>query len=63
MTKLSSRSTSSANVLGDLLKLRPARDRGEAGEIAAWRWIAAIIAYALFLGGHSHIFSVSPFPA
>ncbi|HUZ92318.1 MAG TPA: NnrU family protein [Methylocella sp.] len=33
------------------------------GEIAAWRWAIAIIAYALILGGHSHIFGVSPFPA
>jgi hypothetical protein len=31
-------------------------------EIAAWQWIAAIITYVLFLGGHSHIFGVSPFP-
>ena len=32
-------------------------------EIAAWRWVAAVIAYALMLGGHSHIIGVSPFPA
>jgi uncharacterized membrane protein len=38
------------------------RTRFNASEIGAWRWIAAIIAYALFLGGHSHIFGVSPFP-
>jgi uncharacterized membrane protein len=38
------------------------RTRFKPGEIAAWRWAAAIIAYALILGGHSHIFGVSPFP-
>jgi uncharacterized membrane protein len=38
------------------------RTRFNASEIGTWRWIAAIIAYALFLGGHSHIFGVSPFP-
>jgi uncharacterized membrane protein len=32
-------------------------------EITAWRWVAAAIAYALMLGGHSHIIGVSPFPA
>jgi uncharacterized membrane protein len=32
------------------------------GEIATWRWATAIAAYVLFLGGHSHIFGVSPFP-
>ena len=39
------------------------RTRFNPGEIAAWRWAIAIIAYALILGGHSHIFGVSPFPA
>ena len=39
------------------------RTRFNPGEIAAWRWIAAVIAYALMLGGHSHIIGVSPFPA
>ena len=39
------------------------RTRFKASEIAAWRWVAAIIAYALILGGHSHIFAMSPFPA
>jgi uncharacterized membrane protein len=38
------------------------RTRFNPAEIAAWRWAAAIIAYALFLGGHSHLFGVSPFP-
>jgi hypothetical protein len=32
------------------------------GEITPWRWAIGIAAYALFLGGHSHIFGVSPFP-
>lgn len=39
------------------------RTRFNTGEIAVWRWVAAIMAYALILGGHSHIFGVSPFPA
>ena len=39
------------------------RTRFKPGEIAAWRWAIAIIVYALILGGHSHIFGVSPFPA
>lgn len=38
------------------------RTRFKLGEIAAWRWAAALLAYALILGGHSHIFGVSPFP-
>jgi uncharacterized membrane protein len=38
------------------------RTRFNPAEIAAWRWAATIIAYALFLGGHSHLFGVSPFP-
>lgn len=33
------------------------------GEIAGWQWAAALIAYILILGGHYHIFGVSPFPA
>jgi uncharacterized membrane protein len=32
-------------------------------EIGTWRWIVAVAAYALFLGGHSHMIGVSPFPA
>jgi len=39
------------------------RTRFNASEIAAWRWVAAIIAYALILGSHSHIFGMSPFLA
>ena len=39
------------------------RTRFNPGEITAWRWVAAVIAYALMLGGHSHIIGVSPFPA
>ena len=39
------------------------RTRFKPGEIAAWRWAIALIVYALILGGHSHIFGVSPFPA
>jgi uncharacterized membrane protein len=38
------------------------RTRLKLDEIAAWQWVAAIITYVLFLGGHSHIFGVSPFP-
>jgi uncharacterized membrane protein len=38
------------------------RNRLNLREIAPWRWAAAIAAYVLFLGGHSHIFGVSPFP-
>jgi uncharacterized membrane protein len=38
------------------------RTRLKMGEITPWRWAIAIAAYALFLGGHSHIFGVSPFP-
>ena len=38
------------------------RTRFKPNEIAAWQWVAAIITYGLFLGGHSHIFGVSPFP-
>jgi uncharacterized membrane protein len=38
------------------------RTRLKLDDIAAWQWVAAIITYVLFLGGHSHIFGVSPFP-
>jgi uncharacterized membrane protein len=38
------------------------RNRFEPGEIPLWRLAAGVAAYALFLGGHSHIFGVSPFP-
>jgi len=42
--------------------LAAGRTRFKLDEIAAWQWAAAIITYVLFLGGHSHIFGVSPFP-
>ena len=32
-------------------------------EIGAWRWIVALLAYVLMLGGHAHIIGVSPFPS
>jgi len=38
------------------------RTKFKIGEIAPSRWAIAIAAYVLFLGGHSHIFGVSPFP-
>jgi uncharacterized membrane protein len=39
------------------------RNRFSLGEIGAWRWGIAIVAYALMLGGHAHVIGVSPFPA
>ena len=39
------------------------RNRFRLREIGAWRWGIAVVAYALMLGGHSHIIGVSPFPA
>jgi uncharacterized membrane protein len=39
------------------------RNRFRLREIGAWRWGIALGAYALMLGGHSHIIGVSPFPA
>jgi uncharacterized membrane protein len=39
------------------------RNRFAAGEIGAWRWAAALVAYGLFLGFHAQIIGVSPFPA
>jgi uncharacterized membrane protein len=38
------------------------RNRFSLREIGVWRLALAIIAYALMLGGHSHIIGVSPFP-
>ncbi len=32
-------------------------------EIGPWRWAAALLAYALMLGGHAHVIGVSPFPS
>ena len=31
-------------------------------ELGAWRPVAGVAAYALILGGHSHLFGVNPFP-
>jgi len=39
------------------------RNRFSPGEIGAWRWGAALVVYALLLGGHAHIIGVSKFPA
>jgi len=39
------------------------RNRFRLREIGAWRRGIALVAYALMLGGHSHIIGVSPFPA
>ncbi|GAC1483598.1 MAG: NnrU family protein [Acetobacteraceae bacterium] len=38
------------------------RNTWSLGEIGAWRVLAGVVAYALFLGGHAHIVGVSPFP-
>jgi uncharacterized membrane protein len=38
------------------------RNKFALAEIGAWRWAAAIVVYALLLGGHSHIIGISPFP-
>jgi uncharacterized membrane protein len=38
------------------------RNRFQPGEIGLWRWALGILAYALVLGGHAHVFGVSPFP-
>lgn len=39
------------------------RNRISWWEIGVWRLAAALLAYALILGGHSHIIGVSPFPS
>ncbi len=39
------------------------RNRFRPGETRPWQWIVAIVGYALMLGGHAHLFGVSPFPA
>jgi uncharacterized membrane protein len=39
------------------------RNRFRPGEIGAWRWAAAVVAYALMLVGHADVIGVSPFPA
>jgi len=36
------------------------RNRFVAAEVGAWRVVAAIVVYALFLGGHAWLFGVSP---
>jgi uncharacterized membrane protein len=38
------------------------RNRFNPGEIGAWRWCAALVVYALLLGGHAPVIGVSPFP-
>jgi uncharacterized membrane protein len=38
------------------------RNRFNAGEIGLWRPVAAVVVYALLLGGHAHLIGVSPFP-
>jgi uncharacterized membrane protein len=38
------------------------RNRFRPGEIGLWRWAAALLAYALILGGHGPVIGVSPFP-
>ena len=39
------------------------RTRFVARELGWWRPVAAVVAYALMLGGHRHLIGVSPFPA
>jgi uncharacterized membrane protein len=39
------------------------RNRFSLSEIGAWRWVVALVVYALMLGGHAQIIGVSPFPA
>jgi uncharacterized membrane protein len=38
------------------------RNRVSAAEIGWWRPAAGVLAYALLLGAHAHVFGVSPFP-
>ena len=38
------------------------RNTLDAGEIGWWRIGLGVLAYVLFIGGHSHIIGVSPFP-
>ena len=38
------------------------RNRFSLREIGTWRWVAALVAYALVLGGHAPLIGVSPFP-
>ncbi len=39
------------------------RNRFVPAEVSVWRWAAALVVYVLILGGHAHVFGVSPFPA
>lgn len=38
------------------------RNRFRPGEIGAWRWAAALVVYALLLGGHGPVIGISPLP-
>ncbi len=38
------------------------RSRLDLAEIGAWRWVLALLVYALLLGGHGPIIGLSPFP-
>lgn len=39
------------------------RTKLAAPDIGWWRPLAGVVAYAVLLGGHAHLFGVSPFPA
>jgi uncharacterized membrane protein len=39
------------------------RNRFSPHEIGLWRWVIAVLAYLLMLGGHAPVIGVSPFPA
>ena len=39
------------------------RNRFIPREIGLWRWVMALLAYGLMLGGHAPVIGVSPFPA
>jgi uncharacterized membrane protein len=38
------------------------RNRFISREIGLWRWVIALLAYGLMLGGHAPVIGVSPFP-
>jgi uncharacterized membrane protein len=38
------------------------RNRFVPREIGWWRWVIALLAYVLMLGGHAPVVGVSPFP-
>jgi hypothetical protein len=44
------------------LSVGPARCKPRSDSIATWRWAAALLAYALMLGGHAPVIGVSSFP-